>query len=177
VALPKIRSAAPDLLRPAALLASAAVLAALLAVAVQRKYRGGAALAALSGGLVVVYLVIVIAILPALDPHKSARAFSGRVLARVGRASLVMYPDYHPTYVYYTGRFIPVLKDSRELGEYFASTERRYCLIEDDVFAVERRTLAGPPVVLDSQEIGHRNMLLIAGGGPPGDAVPEETRP
>ena len=143
-----------------------------------RRYRGGAALAAFSGGLVVVYLAVVVAVLPALDPHKSARAFSQRVLAEVGQAELAMYPDYHPTYVYYTGRFIPVLKSPRQLSEYFSSPTRRYCLIEDDVFEGERRTLAGPLDVLDRQQIGHREMLLVAGGGtPPASEVPEGKTP
>jgi len=178
VALPKIRSEAPDLLRPAVLVAALACLAALLALVVHRRYRGGAALAAYSGGLAVVYLAIVIAVLPALDPHKSARAFSQRVLAEIGEAPLAMYPDYHPTYVYYTGRFIPVLRNPRQLGEYFDSPARRYCLIEDDVFEAERRTLAGPVDVVDRQQIGHRDMLLVAGGGaPPGHAVPEGKTP
>jgi 4-amino-4-deoxy-L-arabinose transferase-like glycosyltransferase len=165
VAVPKIRSEAPDLLRPAVLVAALAAVTALAALVVHRRYRGGAALATFSGGLVVVYLAVVVAVLPALDPHKSARAFSQRVLAEVDQGPLAMYPDYHPTYVYYTGRFIPVLRNSRELGEYFSSPTRRYCLIEDDVFEAERRTLAGPLDVLDRQQIGHREMLLVAGGG------------
>ncbi len=178
VAVPKIRSEAPDLLRPAVLVAALAGLTALAALVVHRRYRGGAALAAFSGGLVVVYLAVVVAVLPALDPHKSARAFSQRVLAEVGQAELAMYPDYHPTYVYYTGRFIPVLKSPRQLSEYFSSPTRRYCLIEDDVFEGERRTLAGPLDVLDRQQIGHREMLLVAGGGtPPASEVPEGKTP
>src|SRR5439155_26556069 len=122
--------------------------------------------------------MIAIAVLPALDPHKSARLFSQRVLAEVGTSPLAMYPDYHPTYVYYTGRFIPVLKDSRQLSEYFATGTRRYCLIEDDVFELERRRLDRPLQVLDRQQSGHRDMPLVAGGAaPPEHAEPEDRKP
>ncbi len=164
VALPKIRNEAPDLLRPAALLASAGFLTTLFAVAVYRRRRGGAALGAFCAGILATYLVIVISVLPALDPHKSARAFSQRVLAAAGERPLAMYPDYHPTYVYYTGRFIPVLKSPQELRDYFASGTPSYCLIEDDVFEAERRALDLHVEVLDRQQIGHREMLLVEGG-------------
>jgi 4-amino-4-deoxy-L-arabinose transferase-like glycosyltransferase len=176
--LPRIRSQAPDLLRPAALLAAVAILATVAALVAHRLYRGGVSLAVYSGGLVVAYLVIAVTVLPALDPHKSARAFCQRVLAAVGDAPLAMYKDYHPTYVYYTGRFIPVLKDAQQLREHFASPMRRYCLIEDDVFEAERRGFEQPLDVVDRQEIGHREMLLVAGGGaPPGRAEPEQKIP
>ena len=111
------------------------------------------------------YLVIAVAVLPALDPHKSARAFSHRVLERVGDRPLAMYPDYRPTYVYYTGRFVKVLHNRDQLREYFSSGPRVYCLIEDDVFEAERRALGLDLEVLDRQEIGHRMMFLVAGGG------------
>src|SRR5207245_5306860 len=57
-AIPKIRSEAPDLVRPTLFLAAVAGLVALAAVVVHRRYRGGAGLAAYAGGLVAVYLVI-----------------------------------------------------------------------------------------------------------------------
>src|SRR2546428_12595918 len=75
-----------------------------------------------------------------------------------------MYPDYHPAYVYYTGRFIPVLRDREELGKYFSSGKRSFCLIEDDVYEAERRALDPNLEVLDRQQVGHRTMLLVAGG-------------
>src|SRR6185295_14735473 len=129
VVLPRIRARAPDLLGPAALLASVACLAMLVSVAVYWRYRGGAALSAFGSGLAITYVVIAVAILPPLDRHKSARPFCGRVLEAVGDGPLAMYPDYRPTYVYYTGRFIPVLKSREELKEYFDSGRRSYCLI------------------------------------------------
>jgi 4-amino-4-deoxy-L-arabinose transferase-like glycosyltransferase len=178
VVLPRIRSQAPDLLRPAVLLAALAVLATIAAVVAHRLYRGGVSLAVYSGGLVVLYLAIATVVLPALDPHKSARAFCQRVLAAVGDAPLAMYKDYHPTYVYYTGRFIPVLRDAPQLREHFASPTRRYCLIEDDAFEAERRGFDLPLEVVDRQEIGHREMLLVAGGGAPSArAEPEQKAP
>jgi 4-amino-4-deoxy-L-arabinose transferase-like glycosyltransferase len=172
VALPRVRALAPDLLGSAALLASVACLATLVSVVVYWRYRGGAALSAFSSGLAITYVVIAVAILPPLDRHKSARAFCQRVLEEVGDAPLAMYPDYRPTYVYYTGRFIPVLNSREQLREYFDSGRRSYCLIQDDVFEVERRALDLSLQVLDRQAIGHRNMLLVAGG----DSPPEDKK-
>lgn len=167
VALPRLKARAADLLVPAALLAAIACLTTIAAIVVYRRYRGGAALAAFSAGLAVTYVVIAVAILPPLDRHKSARAFCERILQTVGDGPLAMYPDYRPTYVYYTGRFISVLHNRDQLRDYFASGERSYCLIQDDVFEAERRALGLDLEVLDRQAIGHRMMLLVGGSGPP----------
>ena len=168
VVLPKIRSEAPDLLRPATLLSAVVCVVVLAAVVVFRRHRGGAALAVFSSGLVLSYLVIALAVLPPLDPHKSARAFCQRVVAAVQDAPLAMYPDYRPTYVYHTGRFITVLHDREELRRYFTSGTRSFCLIEDNVYQAERRALGLDLEILDRQQIGHRDMLLVANGnGPP----------
>jgi len=76
VAVPKIRSEAPDLLRPAVLVAALAGLTALAALVVHRRYRGGAALAVFSGGLVVVYLAVVVAVLAAIAEEMTKRLSS-----------------------------------------------------------------------------------------------------
>jgi 4-amino-4-deoxy-L-arabinose transferase-like glycosyltransferase len=167
VALPRLKARAADLLVPAALLAAIACLTTIAAIVVYRRYRGGAALAAFSAGLAVTYVVIAVAILPPLDRHKSARAFCERILQTVGDGPLAMYPDYRPTYVYYTGRFISVLHNRDQLRDYFGSGGRSYCLIQDDVFEAERRALGLDLEVLDRQAIGHRMMLLVGGSGPP----------
>ena len=171
VVLPRVGREAPGLLLPAAVLAGAGLLSALAALVVHRRFGGGAALGAFSAGLVATYLVIAVQVLPALDPYKSARAFCGRVVAAVGGASLAMYPDYRPTYVYYSERFIPVLRTRAELKSFLSSGRRAFCLIEDKVYAAERRALEVDLEIVDRQRIGHREMLLIAGG----DAADPET--
>jgi len=176
VAVPKIRAEAPDLLGPALVLAGIAGLAMLAAIVVHRRYRAGAGLAAYAGGLALVYLVIAVAVLPALDAHKSARTFSERVVKTVGDGSLAMYPDYHPTYVYYTGRFMPVLKTPGQLRDYFAAPGRRYLLIEEDLLDPARRSIDRPLEIVDRQAIGHRDMLLVSGDGAPAPEAPGEER-
>jgi len=171
-AIPRLAREAPDLVRPAAVLAAVAAIGLITALAVQRRLGGGPALGAFSATLAVVYLIIAVHVLPALDHHKSARLFSERVATAVGEAPLAMYPDYHPTYVYYTRRFIPVLRDRDALRRFLAAG-RAYCLIEEDVYAAERRALEPGVSIIDRQSIGHRDMLLIEGGvgsgsGPPG---------
>src|SRR5207245_2516577 len=152
---------------------SVAAVGLIAALVVYRRYGGGAALGAFSAGLAAAYLVIAVNVLPALDHYKSARAFCDRVLSTVGESPLAMYPDYHPTYVYYTGRFIPVLRDREELRR-FLSAGRAYCLIEDDLYAAERRDLEPGVSVLDRQQIGHRDMLLIGAGGGPDRGLTKE---
>ena len=173
VALPKLRRAAPDLLRPGVLLTAVAAIGVIAALEVYRRFGGGAALGAFSAGLAVAYLVIAVNVLPALDRYKSARAFCHRIVSVIDDAPLAMYPDYHPAYVYYTGRFIPVLRD-REALRRFLSAGRAYCLIEDDVYTAERHDFEPGVSVLDRQQIGHREMLLIgAGGGPDPESTKE----
>ncbi len=164
VVLPRVGREAPGLLVPAAVLAGAGILASVAALVVHRRLGGGAALGAFGAGLVVTYLVIAMHVLPALDPYKSARPFCARITAAVGGAPLAMYPDYRPTYVYYTGRFIPVLRTRDELKRFLSSGRRAFCLIEDNVYAAERRALEVEPEIVDRQKVGHREMLLVAGG-------------
>ncbi|MEK7282523.1 MAG: hypothetical protein AAB249_01825, partial [Acidobacteriota bacterium] len=171
VVLPRVGREAPGLLLPAAVLAGAGLLSALAALVVHRRFGGGAALGAFSAGLVATYLVIAVQVLPALDPYKSARAFCGRIVTAVGGASLAMYPDYRPTYVYYSARFIHVLRTRADLKSFLSSGRRAFCLIEDKVYAAERRALEVDLEIVDRQRIGHREMLLIAGG----DAADPET--
>ncbi len=162
VVLPRLARAAPDLVSPAAVLASVAAIGVIAALAVHRRFGGGPALGAFSATLAAAYLLIAVLVLPALDHYKSARLFSQRVATAVGEAPLAMYPDYHPTYVYYTRRFIPVLRDRDELRRFFAAGPA-YCLIEEDVYAAERRDLEPGVSIVDRQSIGHRDMLLIGG--------------
>jgi 4-amino-4-deoxy-L-arabinose transferase-like glycosyltransferase len=164
VFLPKVGREAPGLLLPAAFLAAAGLLSAIAALLAQGRFGGGAALGAFSAGLLVTYLIIAVFVLPALDPYKSARAFCRRVVTAVGGAPLAMYPDYRPTYVYYTERFIPVLRTRAELKSFLSSGRRAFCLIEDNVYAAERRALEAGLEIVDRQRIGHREMLLIGGG-------------
>lgn len=176
VVLPRVAREAPGLLSPAALLAGAGLLAVVAALLVHRRFGGGAALAAFSAGLAAVYLIVVIQVLPAMDTYKSARAFCRRVVAAVGEAPLAMYPDYRPTYVYYSERFIPVLKTPADLRRHLAGDRRAFCLIEDRVLAAERRGLEAEPEIVDRQRVGHREMLLVAAGPteePPAAEGPE----
>jgi hypothetical protein len=175
VVLPKVSGIAPDLRAPAAALAGACIVTAVTALVMHRRYGGAAALAAFSAGLVVVYLVIAVRVMPAMNAYKSARAFCGRVAAAVGKAPLAMYPDYRPTYVYYTERFIPVLKTPEDLRRHIGGDRRAFCLIEDNVLAAQKWGLDVTTEIVDRQRVGHREMLLVA-GGPKSGAQPAEGR-
>ncbi len=112
-----------------------------------------------------------------MDHYKSARAFCGRVVAAVGEAPLAMYRDYHPTYVYYTERFIPVLRTREALRRHLSEGRRAFCLIEDSVLAAEQWDLNVESEIVDRQRIGHREMLLVAGGSKAGRGAVEKKSP
>jgi 4-amino-4-deoxy-L-arabinose transferase-like glycosyltransferase len=177
VVLPRVAREAPGLLAPAAGLAGACVVTAVAAFVVHRRFGGGAALGAFAAGLTAVYLTIAIQVMPAMDSYKSAREFCRRVVAAVGGAPLAMYPDYRPTYVYYTERFIPVLKTREELRRHLDSDRRSFCLIEDRVLAAEKWGLNAQTEIVDRQRVGHREMLLVASGSKDEPEGPEGQKP
>jgi 4-amino-4-deoxy-L-arabinose transferase-like glycosyltransferase len=172
VLLPRLRSAAPDLVTPGAILAGLLLLAAVAALAALRRRGGGAALAVLAGGLAVCHAAVAVAVLPALDRHKSARPFSARVAAATADGPLAIYPDYRSAYAFYSGRNLATPAHREALRDFLRSAPRAYCLMEDTQFEDEKRHLGIALEVLDRERVGHRAMLLVAA---PADAPPPGT--
>jgi 4-amino-4-deoxy-L-arabinose transferase-like glycosyltransferase len=165
--LPRLAGVADDLRRPAALLAGAAVISVAGALVAHQRFGGGTALAVFSAGLAGCYMIVALCVLPALDRHKSARPFSERAAAAAGTAPLGIYPDYHPAYVFYSGRRLEVLRARDDLAAFFRSAPRAYCVMEEAQYEVERRTLGMGLRVVDRERVGHRTMLLVAAGDAP----------
>jgi 4-amino-4-deoxy-L-arabinose transferase-like glycosyltransferase len=161
--LPRIAKSLPELAGPAAWLAAAVLLTTVAAILGRFRRGGGFALSVFASGIAASYLLVAGTVLPALDPFKSARAFSRDVAGTVGTAPLGIYPDPHDAYVYYTERPIQVLTSREGLRGFLASAPRAFCLMEDDQFEVERRLLDLPLQVIDRDRIGHRAMVLVSG--------------
>jgi 4-amino-4-deoxy-L-arabinose transferase-like glycosyltransferase len=161
--LPRLRREMPDLRDEGAWLATTAILTVVAASLIHRYAGGGAGLGALTAGLVACQLLIAATVLPALDAHKSARAFSLRVAAAARGAPLGIYPDYHAAYVFYGGRTLELLRTRDELAAFVKGAPRVYCLMEASRYEVERRLLGATLRVIDRDRIGHRAMLLVEG--------------
>ncbi|MBI4168651.1 MAG: glycosyltransferase family 39 protein [Acidobacteria bacterium] len=175
--LPRLRREFPDLLPAAILLSGAVILTSIVAVAAHWRSGGGVALAHLAAGLVICYLIIATVVMPALDPFKSARAFSHRVGATVGDAPLGIYPHYHSAYAFYTGRFLATPGSREDLDAFLRSAPRVYCLIEEESYEAVRRTLGTDVRVLDRERVGHRFVLLLVSEGGGGSCAAPQADP
>ena len=166
VVMPRIREEGADLERPAALLAMSLVLVTGAALLTALRYGSGAALGVLAGGMVAPYLLVAGMVLPALNHYKSARGFCERVAAATAASPLGIYPDYHASYAFYSGRFLSVLRTRDDLSDFVSGAPRVYCLMEARQYEIERRLLATTLRVIDRERVGHRSMLLVAVGSP-----------
>ncbi len=170
-ALPRVAQAIPEAARPAQILAGLSLLAGAVALLGYRRGGGGAALGALAVGLLPCYVTVAGLVLPALDRAKSARPFSERITAIVGRAPLGIYPSPHDGFAFYTRRPIEVLPDRARLAEFLRADPEASCLMEESQYEIVRRALlpdgsAAAPSALDLRPIdrgsvGHRDMLLV----------------
>lgn len=123
--------------------------------------RRGAALLSMLGAMFVTYLGVVTLLFPWLNPRKSARPFSERIVSRIDRGALAIYGDYIPAIAYYTHRDLKVIRHPEALAE-FLEAPKAYGIVPKH----RLRELKGfdLPPVLDSESIGHREFVLL---GPP----------
>jgi 4-amino-4-deoxy-L-arabinose transferase-like glycosyltransferase len=128
----------------------------------QLRGRRGASLLVLLGTFATGYLVIVGALLPWLNPYKSALPFCQRILTAADGAPLGIYGDYIPAFSYYTHRNLQVVRNSGELEELLEGSPAGFCIVPKPSFA----TLAGRKelAVLDEATVGHRSFLLVGSG-------------
>lgn len=161
--LPLIRRTDPALLRPAAALCAAFILSTIVPFMLARRLGPGRALGAFASGLAVCYVVIVAAVLPAVDRLKSARPLATRVAAAAGGDPVAIYPDDHPGLAWYARRPIMVLSDGPHLREFLESEPRALCLMEEATWEAERSGLPAAQVV-ERGRVGHRSLVLVRAG-------------
>lgn len=162
--LPLVRERDALLFGPAAGLGALFVLAALVPTLLVRRIGPGRALGAFAAGLVACHLVIVTAVLPAVDARKSARPLASRVAAAAGRDPVGIFPDDHAGLAWYAGRPIAVLADRRQLLDFLGSAPRAFCLMEAGAWEAERPGLESLAQVIDRGRVGHRSLVLVRAG-------------
>ena len=171
----RLRWRAPDLLMPAVLFGGALILASLIAVFARIRYGEGGGMTMFAGGLVTVYIVVAVAVLPAVDRHKSARPFAERIADRVDAAALGIYPHYHAAFSYYTGKTLDVLTDKADLDRFLTSAPSVFAIVEERHYMPRSSDLPISPAIVDRATVGHRSYLLVEGGdqfGQPDSVVP-----
>jgi len=127
--------------------------------------RSLAAVAVLMTGLAVVYLVAMQAVAPRVDPHKSARAFSERILAHAGPARPVAsfrFWKWRSEYLFYTERLMPVLGTIPQVEQYFADPGPVFLLVEESDREDLERGLHIPCYRLESDDIGEKRVTLFS---------------
>jgi 4-amino-4-deoxy-L-arabinose transferase-like glycosyltransferase len=149
------------LVAPAALLGVCFGLATLVPLLLQRRHGPGRALGAFAAGLVVCHLVILTAVLPAIDARKSARPLARRVAAAVGSDPLGIFPDDHPGLAWYAGRPLTVLTDSGQLRDFLTAAPRVLVAMESAAWEAERPRLPQGARVIEQGRIGHRSLVLV----------------
>jgi len=124
----------------------------------------GRALGLFAAGIGAAYLIVSLAVLPALNPYKSARPFAARVAARAGHFPLGIFPDPHAGLTFYAGRPIVVLPTEAELSAFLHATPPVFCLVEESTYRAATAATRRAGRVIDAAQVGHRRFLLLEGG-------------
>ena len=136
----------------------------LLLAGLVSRHRGTAAPVALTGLMAGVYLVAVLVVAPAVDPHKSARVFSGQInelMSGGGELYSYRFWDWRSGYTFYTGRRITNLKSGDELAQLWREDRELFLIVENRRMEEVREILTGAEPVL-VREIGSRTAYLFS---------------
>jgi hypothetical protein len=157
-----------------ALLAGAGGVAILVPLALGRR---GAAAAALAVAALACFLVFAHAVQPAVDPIKSARGLSERLVRERRPGEEVGMLHWRAAYLYYSGIRMTELKEA-EAGDWMRRPGSRLLLLGEATFDRLREEL-GPVEVVAHGGVGHREMLILRNAIPSasdGDAPPRPPR-
>jgi 4-amino-4-deoxy-L-arabinose transferase-like glycosyltransferase len=135
----------------------------------QRRGRRGAVILTLIAATASAHLWIVGTVFPWLNPYKSARPFSERILTRIGESPLGVYGDYLPSVAYYTHRKLQVTRSAEGLEALLERSPGALCIVPRERVPVLQSTLSLQ--VLDEDAIGHRSFALV------GEASPADSDP
>ena len=132
----------------------------------QRRGRRGAVILTLIVATALAHLWIVGAVVPWLNPYKSARPFSERILSQLGENPLAVYGDYLPSVAYYTHRKLQVTRSAEGLEALFERSPGALCIVPRERVPSLQATLSLQ--VLDEDSIGHRSFALVSEASPAG---------
>lgn len=170
---------APELFRPAVLLAALAIAGALLGG--RKLWRGnllaahGWVLASLAG----VWLTAILWVFPAANAINSPRPFAEEINRRVAPDTpLMTYGLYRFRcgYIFYTRRLMPRLSDLPAVEAYLRSRERVFCLMPTEEFH-KLESAAAPVHLIASGNAGRRAEVLISNWPAGADEPPPQGPP
>ena len=168
--MPALRSRYPAFLGSAALVGGLMLVAGVLTAWFAARRRLRASFTALTGGLAALYLAAFLVVIPRVDPLKSARGFSERVLAHAGQELPLRsfrFWKWRSSYIFYTRRLMPVLRTYEEVAAYISQPGPAFLLVEDEDREELESTLQGTVVLLETDSVGRRTIHLF--GKPPDD--------
>jgi 4-amino-4-deoxy-L-arabinose transferase-like glycosyltransferase len=151
---------------------------AILVTAGRRDLRRG--FVALTAGLALLFLVSALWVVPKVNPRKSARAFSERVLAHAGReAPLSSYNfwRWRSEYIFYTGRLMPILSSTADVDRFLSRPEPVFLLVEDDDRSELETALRTPFHVLETDRVGDTTIHLFSNRPASVEATPGRLTP
>jgi 4-amino-4-deoxy-L-arabinose transferase-like glycosyltransferase len=124
---------------------------------------------ALAGGLGAILLVAALWAVPRVDPRKSARAFSERILEHAGESAPLRayrFWRWRSEYLFYTGRLMPILDDAREVEAFFAADEPVYLLVEEANLPELTSAITVPLYRIEEGQVGGGRIYLYSNRPP-----------
>ncbi len=124
-------------------------------------------LGTLAGGVFISFLVIT-HFYPQLNDLKSARPLMERTAVRlVPSAELGCFPSFRGAFAYYSGHLVTVLKEEKDVRDFFASPDPRYCLMRADEWERDLKTPYQEFAwEVDRSRIGGKFMVVIGNRRP-----------
>jgi len=155
----------PEFLGSASWLAGITLGGAVVLLVLNARGRKAAALTTLMGTLVAIYLLASWVIMPQMDPYKSARPFSQRILAHAGQDAPLRsfrFWKWRSSYLFYTRRLMPNMSSMEELEQFLAAPEQVYVLIRDHDLDDLTEDLQSPFHSLETAHIGAKIIHLYS---------------
>ncbi|HRC84997.1 MAG TPA: glycosyltransferase family 39 protein [Thermoanaerobaculia bacterium] len=164
--LPELPLLPPTLPRNLALWLAAGALGAALAFWHGLRGRGLLALGLLAGGMAIAELGLLLFVLPAANPIKSARAMAEELTARAAPTEpYALYPRLDAPVLFYSRRFAVWPQNQEELYAFAAGPGKRWLLIEKDDLEKLPRPL---PLVEVARGVDPRDGYVLLASPPSG---------
>ena len=162
--LARLAAEAPALLRPAALLTAVALAAAVAPLLLWRRAGAGGAVGLFAAGAALCSLVATHAVLPAIEPYKSPRAFGRRVAAAAGADPVGIFRDPHRGIAWYAGRPLAVLPTTEALAAFLSDPPRALVISEAQAWEAAAPRAGDGARIVERGRVGHRAFVLVEAG-------------
>ncbi|MCF6157084.1 MAG: glycosyltransferase family 39 protein [wastewater metagenome] len=114
--------------------------------------------------ILIVFNIGTLNLIPVLNEHKSAKEICNKANAIMKSGDkLAMYGFFRSPYLFYTNRSsLEVIYELDELRQFLESNERVFLFIREKHFKEVSKSLEAPFYVLESDSVGHRDMLFVS---------------